>query len=483
MCTLRQVAALIVACHGLCLADDGLVQWTAKLSVLPVEAAIVGGRVHTSSTQLVVAWTPPPGRTSEYLVHATGFPGGHRVSSRASGDSRRVLLEGLASATTYQVRIEAVRGGRIVPGDRPARGRTAAEVWQLQGEGATYEGVDRVVDRSNVLSQPIRYGFEAGAALAGRVRLFHNPRLGAGGERWAIAAATTSGPASADPSSVAAFVSEDLWPLQQPESGAYPRIREIRAFQPIPMIAGRTRFLRFLFEASGQDGKTRLFQLDSTDGLGGLHLDLSRATLAIGVEGDRIVGDSGMLHVRQSKLAWPTQEDWMWNGSQECFLVATGADAAGQTDDGLFLAQWDGRRWSVARDGLGRARPLVLNAHGPVPCHLGGGRYKVYYEDASQGHQEKPFRVLYADLSRSGDPSLAEPADFESEDQARQVEFLWPDGSTLDASKESGLGDHAILLPTSDLDVQVLYVNLGGFDDSQDPGPSGGVGMAILVNP
>ena len=48
---------------------------------------------------------------------------------------------------------------------------------------------------------------------------------------------------------------------------------------------------------------------------------------------------------------------------------------------------------------------------------------------------------------------------------------------------ESGLGDHVILCPDGTLDVQVMYVNLGGKDNSQAPSASTGVGMAVLVNP
>ena len=46
-----------------------------------------------------------------------------------------------------------------------------------------------------------------------------------------------------------------------------------------------------------------------------------------------------------------------------------------------------------------------------------------------------------------------------------------------------GLGDHVILCPDGTLDVQVMYVNLGGKDNSQAPSVSTGVRMAVLVNP
>ena len=66
---------------------------------------------------------------------------------------------------------------------------------------------------------------------------------------------------------------------------------------------------------------------------------------------------------------------------------------------------------------------------------------------------------------------------------AREVRFLWPDGSKLDAEEESGLGDHMIFMPTGSNEEQYMYLNLGGFDNADWLQPSSGLGMSILLNP
>lgn len=73
--------------------------------------------------------------------------------------------------------------------------------------------------------------------------------------------------------------------------------------------------------------------------------------------------------------------------------------------------------------------------------------------------------------------------DFESYETARDVHFVWPDGSDLTIYEESGLGDHFIYLPTLDLDQQYMVLNLGGMDDDSPKEGSTGLGLAILLNP
>jgi hypothetical protein len=113
-----------------------------------------------------------------------------------------------------------------------------------------------------------------------------------------------------------------------------------------------------------------------------------------------------------------------------------------------------------------------------VVLHLGGSRYKLYYE-ARQGTTNevpKPLRVLYIDGG-------SDVNHWEDEARAREVHFRWPDGTQITEGEESGLGDHVIYYPTSAPDHQVMYLNLGGFDNPDDPTLSNGVGMAVLLNP
>ena len=73
--------------------------------------------------------------------------------------------------------------------------------------------------------------------------------------------------------------------------------------------------------------------------------------------------------------------------------------------------------------------------------------------------------------------------DWESEDDARDITFIWPNGKELNEYEESGLDDHFIFLPSSNQDLQIMYMNLGGFDNPRWGTGSHGIGMALLVNP
>ena len=88
-------------------------------------------------------------------------------------------------------------------------------------------------------------------------------------------------------------------------------------------------------------------------------------------------------------------------------MVIKGADVCGVTLDGQFCAVWDGGRWIVDKDTSGCARPLASNGHGPVVVHLVTSRYKLYYEDATAGRDEKPLRLIYADGARTGEGAFA----------------------------------------------------------------------------
>ena len=73
--------------------------------------------------------------------------------------------------------------------------------------------------------------------------------------------------------------------------------------------------------------------------------------------------------------------------------------------------------------------------------------------------------------------------DFESVSEARDLNFLWPDGSLMalftsaSAGGETKLDDYTMLSPTGNLDVQVMYTNFSG-------GSKGSfTATAILLNP
>ncbi len=291
----------------------------------------------------------------------------------------------------------------------------------------------------------------------------------------------------------------------------------LTTFQAVPLAWQET--IRFYFEAAVAETPlgaatleagatlpnvgnpiTRIYFLDSQDGYAGqdFNPDVGTTicgesdfvsggdcdpTVIIGVEGDELLGDSGLTHARQFKIGYPVLNEWAWDGAAGTFMVITGADLYGQTMDGQFYAVWDGGRWIVDKDASGCARPLATNGHGPVGVHLGASRYKLYYEDTTAGRDEKPLRLIYADGSQTGEGAFIEFEDWEPDVYARDVHFLWPNGDPVNAAAESGLGDHFIFLPSGNPDEQIMYMNLGGLDNSESRGPSLGIGMATLINP
>ena len=109
--------------------------------------------------------------------------------------------------------------------------------------------------------------------------------------------------------------------------------------------------------------------------------------------------------------------------------------------------------------------------------HLGGNRYKLYYEERQGSSDEpKPVRVLYIDGG-------TDVAHWEPESAARHIQFRWPDGTLLTDAEESGTGDHVIYRPTGEPDYQVMHVNLNGRDNPEDSEVSNGIGVAKLLNP
>ena len=66
------------------------------------------------------------------------------------------------------------------------------------------------------------------------------------------------------------------------------------------------------------------------------------------------------------------------------------------------------------------------------------------------------------------------------QDLAREVRFVWPDGTELSEDDESRLDDYEVYAPTDDPDFLVMYANMSCTDGSCGV-PF--VGMAVLLNP
>ncbi len=416
-----------------------------------------------SSTRIRLSWRPAAG-VEAYEVRASEAVGGtERVWSAQSP----LELEGLKSATPYTLELRA--------GDRPSvevSVQTQREIWEVQTEGG--DGVAsalRIVADGNVKIHAFRYGAGAPEGLQGRVRLYYGPTgrdnkglsvaLSRGGEAGWRGFDSLTGQAG----------------LVAPPAAA-PLVGGVATGQGVPTMAG---LVALFFEAPGADGRTRLLRLDSADGLVGEDFNTGAATVCretedyapgggctpsvvIGVEGDP--GGSPLVQdARQSKLGYPTLEDWRWDEAAGTFMFVTVGRPQGcaQARRNQGYAVFDGADWALqyAPDGC----PLLFeDVQAPSPVHLGQARYKVYF--GKPGQQMNPGRlpylgpkqVLYASGELTGDAAVVDFEDWEPREAAREMDFVWPSGTPLTEEEEGYLDDFVFLHPTGDPELQIAYL-------------------------
>lgn len=476
----------------------------SNVTVSNVGTQTVGSVTFYSSTQLFVTWVPPLGETVDhYVITATESVMNTSVSVNASGTAASALIEGLKTATTYTVTVKACSDSSCsVSTSASSTGSTSEEYWQLQGSGNGYENMTKTVDEGSVLSWVMRWGSEAGDN-AGKYQYYYKTNAT---NREGIAIATTSGKSEDLSTPQIPFTPITTVGLRSacsgapntnidscPVTGAY----ELDSIQAVPMTNGT---IRAFFEASDiRDNKTtRIYSIDSKDGLVGQDFNNSATQSYCGGIGSTdyatggpcaptllvdVRGTNPLLNARQFKIGYDWNADWRWDGANGTFMVITGEDTCSKYTSGLFYATLSNGTWTVLKDSNSCAKPLVPLAHGPVLVPLGSAAYKLYYEDATDGQTNgKPLRLIYGNGAITGTASKVDFDDWESYKNARQVNFLWPDGSQLDAQDEAGLGDHMILTPTDKLSKQLMFLNLGGFDNTKWNKGSAGLGMAILLN-
>lgn len=480
--------------------------WDADIQVSQVD---VNGTSYASSAKLSVSWTAPSQDVSHFLIVAKDEFDQETITEIADAGEDEAVVEGLKSDTRYDVSVLACLDDDCetsLESDDSAQGSTEAEYWQIQGSGSSYGTADQIVENGSVWSYVIPYTDWAPEDLQGTIQFYYNAR--AMGEDGGIRVASSTDEYDFFGNSKALFFQEcDMGDQKKGNAASTCPEDQLSmfAFQVIPLSSGDTRLI---FEASAPadpDHITQIYSIDSDDEYVGKDFDSATDSDICGdtdthdlIEGgdcepELLIGstdqgsDSGLVNARQNKVGYPIQYSWIWDESPGTYMIVTGEDECGQTRDGLFYAVFDGKDWNVQEED-GCAVPLVLDAHGPVIVHLGGDRYKVYYENYQFSSSDrsvknvttKPTRVLYANGGADG---VVDLEDWEEEEIAREVYFLWPDGSVLDDQEEAGLGDHVIWLPQNDLEEQVMYMNLGGFDNKSWAKGSAGIGMAVLVNP
>lgn len=483
---------------------------------------------YESSTKLEVSWEESEESVDHYKV--TYKDGISSTEKSADSDEAKLTLENLKAGTEYEISVTACLNSECtnqLVSDFES-GTTSEEYWQIQGEGSSYKEADHVVADGQSIAQVSRLGGD-------EMKMYYNPGLMSDssirtpeefakawrGMRIAVSDDETYKTFTAVDSGIKTICEEEVQAPSAssnggtkasgtpPSGGTKPQPLNrvalysesscpdggliIRASQAIPVKTKTEEFVRLFFEAQESEGSkaTNNYFLDSLDGLVGEDFNPSKSSSICGDEGNGLGTSSdaeceattiidksdGLKNSRQAKLALPLLESEFWDMEAGTFLVVTGEDTCGATRDGLFYAQWDGEEWIVEKDSKDCATPLALEGHGPVLLHLGEDNYKLYYEQYREDKDttQKPLKMFYTNGNNF--------ADFESYDDARDVHFLWPNGEELSSYEESGLGDHFIYLPTLDLDLQYMIMNLGGRDDDSPNEPSTGLGLAILVNP
>ncbi len=468
-------------------------RWPANLTVSQTGWVTLGNRALASSTKLAVSWTAPAEPVDRYEVLAQDTVSGCSVTQTADGLVTETTLTGLRSGTTYELNLHAILkrdGATRCSADRTASAKTEEEYWQVQGTGNSVATATRTVEDGNVSPYAFRYG--AGSDLEGRVRLYYSPFTNS--EKGARVAINTPG----------SFLTFDRVPdagVRAPQvDGSTPP--PFGTFQAVPLADGR---VRLLIELRGDDHKNRIVSIDSQDGWVGADFNPSSSPLStypddfgqggpcsfttvLGVEGDAEAAMAGISNARQCKIGWPALDQWAWDGAPGTFLVITVDLADVSQSSSEFCAAyavWNGTEWKLQYS-EGTHPKIFSGVQAPLPVHLGGARYKMYFQHntALKGSfldwstmTSTPTKVVYADGAQSGDASLVDFEDWDTIDSARRVHFLWPDGSEMDLATESKLDDFVFLMPTADPEFQMMYTNMSA------EGTAPFIATAVLANP
>ena len=491
---------------AMCSAPSSSLSPPANVAVANTDSQTVGGNTFASSTHLTVSWTAPAGYTVDhYVIGASETVGNTSLSYSAASTATSATLTGLKSGTSYSVAVFACKDATCTEAGSATAvtGTTAEEYWQLQGSGNSTSGLTRIVSDGNVRISATRFGSDAGTSTANRIQLYYGPN-GQVSQLQALTTALTGSAASAaSPASYLSFTGSGATTgLISPPTAAT-LVNTVATGQGVPLSAAMGGKVRLFFEAAGADNKTRIFTIDSQDGYVGQDFNSGSAktcstaadysagggcalTLAIGVEGDGSSANSKIGNARQHKVGFPTQTDWRWDGAPGTFMVFTTDSVSGCSSYNMNhgYAVWDGASWIVQYE-TGGCPKLFKSAQAAFPMHLDEASYKLYYSDPSittgKSSTSMPFlgpkKLIYADGASSGSAGTVDFEDWESQTQARNVVFLWPDGNQLNDQAEGHIDDYHFLAPTGSLDLQVMYLAITNGTEI----PFGAA--AILLNP
>ncbi|MDO8795001.1 MAG: fibronectin type III domain-containing protein [Vicinamibacterales bacterium] len=459
-----------------------------NVTVSRTNAVTIGARQIFSSSVLVVSWAANPAdRVDHFEVVATEGVQGTAVRAAAASVATSVALTGLKAQTTYQVSVLACADATCTQSSASpsVSGSTDTEYWRLRGRGHTVAGLTTLVSDGNARLSATRFGPDADA-MANAVQLYYGPMPSFGDFQSRLSAAVASGPAdAANPESYLTFTSRSGTSGIVSPAPAAPLVSMVATGQGVPVAKELGGFVRLFFEAQGANGRTRIMSLDSRDGYTGLDFNAGLETICrttadystsggcapsvvIGVEGD-VGGNARISNARQFKIAWPTLDSPHWDMAVGTFMVFTTDRVTGCSLSPMNhgYAVWDGATWRV-QYGLDGCPKLFTSAQAAFPFHSGGVKYRLYYGDPSimegQGTATLPFlgpkKLIYADGTATGDPTVVDFEDWEPQTSSRDIVFLWPDGAQLDAAAEGYIDDYHFLTPTGSAALQVMYLTI-----------------------
>jgi uncharacterized protein (TIGR03437 family) len=490
--------------------------WPADLKASKTGTHAHASRAYASSSSLRIEWQPPAAAVHHYAIAAAE----RRSSTRsiAPGDARDATVRELKAGTEYSLTLLACLDQDCALALRapdPAVATTEEEYWAIQGTGNSYAAAARLVPDGNVGSHAFRYGPWAGPELDGRVQLYYNPMQG--DEKGAKIAEPVAGRPQTveDALSFRGVSGFGLIRVCQPTPGSNGAVPAecansrslavgLALYQAVPLDTANGAKIRLYFEAQGGDGRTRILYLDSQDGYLGRDFHPGAPTrcstladyspggacepkLALGIDLDGEAGNPVVRNTRQFKIAYPTR-DGAWDmkpGTAMWFTTEWQDGRCSRLGFNSAYAVWNGVRWSVAYEPDGCPK-MLPGAQAPAVVHLGGARYKLYFNlhqtpgaPTDPRVSLKPMRMLYADPDATGDTGIADFEDWEALAAARQVHYLWPNGSLLTEDEESRLDDYVVLAPTADPERLVMYSNMSATGLNALPF----IGSAVLVNP
>ena len=455
--------------------------WTSGLAASTIPVTTIAGKAIQASSRLRVTWQVPSVPVDHFVVTAVDVAGGLPLAFPAA--SSPVEITTLASGTEYRITIAACIDTACVTrltDDAAVTAKTDDEYWQIRGTGSSYATAQKLISDGNTKPWVLVWGTEAGS-LSGRAQLYYDPSVPS---EKGIKIGTSSTPVTSSADSISSFTPLSGFGFHRNDSAGNSGTGPA-TFQVVAMREG---FIRLFYEAETADHKGRVYSVDGQDGWSGRDFNRGSATvcqdsdlasggaceptLVIGTESE---GNPKIRQARQFKLLLPTRDTWLWDSAPGTSMVFT-AHLTDSTCSSTFFnagfAIWSGSRWVVqyAADGCPK---LIPGVQAPMPVHLGGTRYKMYFNNNTGGTVDhKPLKILYADGGTFDG--------FEPVARARELHVLWPSGAELTETEESMFDDFQVTMPTNDPMFQVIYSNMTCPANACGP-PF--IGMAVLLNP